>query len=124
MNEQIAESSKAGVTLGAYLYAVRKTLGLTLRDVEEKTNKQVSNAYLSQLENNKIQQPSPNILYALSELYRIDYSKLMEIAGYVSGAKATAKRHSRAVAFADMNLTESEEAALLRYLRFIRSEKD
>jgi transcriptional regulator with XRE-family HTH domain len=42
---------------------------MTQRQVEEATEKQVSNAYLSQPETGKIQQPSPNILHALAELY-------------------------------------------------------
>ena len=48
---------------GQYLREKRKTNGLTLRSVEQKTG--VSNAYLSQLENNKISNPSPSVLHNL-----------------------------------------------------------
>jgi hypothetical protein len=52
-------------SLGSHLARLRKAAGLSLRQVEEATGQEVSNAYLSQLENNKISKPSPNILHAL-----------------------------------------------------------
>lgn len=98
---------------------------MTLRQVEEGTNKEVSNAYLSQIEQGKIQRPSPNILHALSEIYGIDYAKLMEMAGYITPTKPRndEQRHGRVATFAEHNLTSQEEAELLEYLRFIRSRK-
>jgi transcriptional regulator with XRE-family HTH domain len=53
----------------AKLKARRLELGFTLRDVERITNGQVSNAYLSQLENGKIAQPSFYIICALGAAY-------------------------------------------------------
>ncbi len=41
-------------TLGKYLASIRADRKMTLREVEEATSKQVSNAYLSQIENGKI----------------------------------------------------------------------
>lgn len=113
------------LTLGQYLASIRNDRRLTLRQVEEATNKEVSNAYLSQIENDKIQQPSPNVLHALSEIYAIDYSKVMEMAGYITHAKNRPKdqRHGRVATFADHNLTPAEEAELIQYLKFIRSRK-
>ena len=52
-------------SFGAHLARLRNAAGLTLRQVEVATNEEVSNAYLSQLENNKIVKPSPNVLHAL-----------------------------------------------------------
>lgn len=113
------------LTLGQYLASIRKDRHLTLRQVEEATDKEVSNAYLSQIENDKIQQPSPNVLHALSEIYAIDYGMLMEMAGYITHSKNRAKeqKHGRVATFAEHNLTPAEEAELIRYLKFIRGEK-
>lgn len=113
------------VTLGQYLLAVRKDRGMTLRQVEEATNGDVSNPYLSQLENDKIKQPSPHILHSLAELYAINYEGLMERAGYIrpKSSRSDEARHSRAATFADLNLSGEEEAELLRFLRFLRSSK-
>lgn len=110
------------VTLGEYLASIRSDRKLSLRAVEEKTKKQVSNAYLSQIETGKIQQPSPNILHALSDLYAISFESLMEKAGYITPASARKHeaRHGRAATFAEHNLTPAEERELMQYLEFIR----
>ena len=119
------ERSSVKLTLGKYLASIRADRALSLREVEEATNKVVSNAYLSQIENDHIQKPSPNILHALAELYAVDYENLMERAGYISPAKSRTgdQRHGRVATFADHTLTAEEEAELVEYLRFIRSRK-
>ena len=96
-----------------------------MREVEEATGKQVSNAYLSQIENGKILKPSPNILHVLSELYSISYEKLMDMAGYFTSAahRAEGERHGRIPTFAEHNLTPDEETQLMDYLKFIRGRK-
>jgi transcriptional regulator with XRE-family HTH domain len=125
--EGVARSGEieATVSLGQYLASIRKDRRLSLRAVEEKTNKQVSNAYLSQIENNQIQQPSPNILNALAELYGISLTSLMEKAGYItpSVARETTERHGRLATFAEHNLTPEEEIELMEYLEFMRNRK-
>jgi HTH-type transcriptional regulator, competence development regulator len=111
-------------TLGEHLAALRNAAGLTLRQVEEATKKEVSNAYLSQLEKDKISKPSPNILYVLSEVYSTSYEDLMERAGYLPAhSDASGRRQARAATFAIENLTPEEEEALIAYLGFIRQQK-
>lgn len=112
------------LTLGAYLASIRNDRKMTLRDVEEATEKNVSNAYLSQIENNKIKKPSPNILHTLSELYSISFEGLMEMAGHVTSSSSSSDktRHGRAATFAEHNLTSEEEKILMEYLKFIRRE--
>jgi HTH-type transcriptional regulator, competence development regulator len=119
------ERSPLKPTLGQYLASIRTDRKMTLREVEEATNKQVSNAYLSQIENGKIQKPSPNILHALAELYAINFEKLMEMAGFLTSAttRSDRDRHGRVATFAEHNLTAEEEAEMLQYLRFMRSRK-
>lgn len=107
--------------LGALLADLRVAKGLTLREVEEATNKAVSNAYLSQLENGKIQKPSPNVLHSLSGVYAVPYEALMEKAGYLLPAENGAGSHRRLAAFAIDDLTAEEEEELLKYLAFLRS---
>lgn len=113
------------LTLGQYLASIRADRRMTLRQVEEATNKVVSNAYLSQIENDKIQQPSPNVLHALSDIYGIDYADLMEKAGYITPPQGRGRdaRHGRVATFANHHLTTEEEAELVDYLRHIRSRK-
>jgi transcriptional regulator with XRE-family HTH domain len=125
MSARTTQGSSVKLTLGQYLASIRTDRRLTLRQVEEATEKEVSNAYLSQIENDKIQQPSPNVLHALAEIYGIDYGQLMEMAGYITHAKnrGNDQRHGRVATFADHTLTPSEESELIQYLKFIRSRK-
>ncbi len=104
--------------LGPHLARLRIAAGLTLRQVEEATEKEVSNAYLSQLEKDKISKPSPNILHALARVYKVSYEDLMARAGYFpsEGGKQVAT-------FAIEGLTPEEEQALIDYLAFIRKQK-
>jgi transcriptional regulator with XRE-family HTH domain len=107
--------------LGAVLGDLRKAKGLSLRDVEGATNKAVSNAYLSQLENGKIKKPSPNVLHSLSGVYAVPYEALMEKAGYLLPSEGGVSRPTRLAAFAIDDLTAEEEEELLKYLAFLRS---
>lgn len=108
--------------LGGYLKSVRQSLGMSLRDVEEATEKEVSNAYLSQLETGKITKPSPHILFALSSALGVAYEALMQLAGYIAPAadRAPGVKHGRAATFAIENLSADEEKALRDHLAFIR----
>jgi transcriptional regulator with XRE-family HTH domain len=111
-------------SLGSHLAQLRKAAGLSLRQVEEKTGKEVSNAYLSQLENDKIAKPSPNILEALADIYKTSYEDLMRRAGYLSSDKdASERRRAKVATFAVQGLTPDEEQSLLEYLAFIRQKR-
>jgi transcriptional regulator with XRE-family HTH domain len=107
--------------LGAVLADLRAAKGFSLRQVEEATDKAVSNAYLSQLENGKIQKPSPNVLHSLAEVYAVPYEALMEKAGYLLPSEDRGRRRRRLAAFAIDDLTAEEEEELLKYLAFLRS---
>jgi transcriptional regulator with XRE-family HTH domain len=107
--------------LGSVLADLRTAKGFSLREVEEATGKAVSNAYLSQLENGKIQRPSPNVLHSLSGVYAVPYEALMEKAGYLLPSEDGGGRHKRLAAFAIDDLTAEEEEELLKYLAFLRS---
>lgn len=126
MADELIKNKVSGLTLGEYLSSIRNDRKMTLREVEEKTNKEISNAYLSQIENGKIKKPSPNILHTLSELYQINFEKLMTIAGHVVAQTQTSDdtRHGRAATFAEHNLTSEEEKELIEYLKFIRRKNE
>lgn len=118
---RVAHNKESDETLGTHLARLRAASGLSLRQVEEATDKEVSNAYLSQLENNKISRPSPNVLHALAHVYKSSYEDLMRRAGYItSDSDSSSGRRGRAAAFAIQDLTPDEEQALIDYLGFIR----
>lgn len=129
MSEQNAEpakkDSKETMSLGEFLADIRRVKRQSLREVEEATGKDVSNAYLSQLEKGHIKKPSPNILYSLASAYSVPYEILMEKAGYIVKAseREDHETHGRIATFANEALTKEEEEEMLRYLAFIRSKK-
>ena len=100
--------------LGAVLADLRAAKGFSLREVEEATGKAVSNAYLSQLENGKIQKPSPNVLHSLSEVYAVPYETLMEKAGYLLPSETAGGSRRRLAVFAIDDLTAEEEEEMQR----------
>src|ERR1700748_1980097 len=123
-DEKLVETNTAE-SLGRYLRSVRLGSKMTLRDVESATGKEVSNAYLSQLESGTIKKPSVHVLYALSTSLGVPYETLMERAGYIvpSGHKTEGQKHGKAVTYSIDNLSSDEEKELLNYLNFIRSKR-
>jgi transcriptional regulator with XRE-family HTH domain len=110
--------------LGSLLADLRAAKGLSLREVEEATDRAVSNAYLSQLEKGRILKPSPRVLHSLAEVYAVPYEALMEKAGYLLPSKGGASgRRRRLAALAIDDLTAEEEEELLKYLAFLRSRR-
>jgi transcriptional regulator with XRE-family HTH domain len=103
-------------TLGQTLKEARELIPFTLRQVEEATG--ISNAYNSQLENDKIKKPSANVLYKLSNLYRISLDDLLLAAGIIKENQKI-KDTGKAI----KNLTPKEHDQLIQYLRFLRNTK-
>lgn len=111
--------------LGPYIKKARTDRRMSLRDVEEATGKDVSNAYLSQLESGKITKPSPHVLFALSSALSVPYEALMERAGYIvpASTRTNGAKHGKAATLSIDNLSPEEETELLDYLNYLRSKK-
>lgn len=112
-------------TLGTTIKEARKRNGFTLKQVEDALG--ISNAYLSQLENEKIKSPSANILYKLSSLYGIQLKDLLASAGMIEKKEQNAtSEHSdfvERIAFSSENMTQEERAEVLRFLEYLKSKK-
>lgn len=111
---------KGNVTLGSYLKDARERQGLSLRAVEDATG--ISNAYLSQMEGDKIRRPSPVWLHKLSEVYDVAYERLMSLAGYPMPRSPDASSYS-GLASRMGSITKGEEDAMAEYLAFLRTRK-
>lgn len=119
-----AQKNIKKMSLGEFLADIRRIKRQSLREVQEATGNDVSNAYLSQLEKGHIKKPSPNILYALANAYSIPYDTLMEKAGYIAkelNSYSTNLAPPQTFSIANEKLSSDEEEALLEYLAFIRS---
>lgn len=103
--------------LGDALKDARLASGKSQRDVERELDGEISNAYLSQLENGHAASPSPQVLHALAQVLPIQYERLMALAGYLKPGKGTV------AAFGGETLSANEHAELLKYLAFLRTRK-
>jgi len=111
-------------TLGQELRRLRLLKGWTLRDVEERTKKKVSNSFLYQLESDNVKEPSPNVLYELSVVYEASYPDLLKLAGFVvPRSSPKASPNSASVAFDALNLTEEERDEVMDFIEFRRRKK-
>lgn len=85
---QINQGPDDILTLGQWLRARRKALGLTLRQVEQITKGKVSNPLLSQIETGKIESPSAIMLHRLAAAYGLDFAETLTRAGDPNPAPA------------------------------------
>lgn len=111
---------------GAYLKAVREAVGLTLRGVEDRTNRIVKNGYLSQIEKGVINRPSPGILYELAQAYGISYRELLIRTGHrVPDEQVAPERRAQVDlplrAFEDLDAEDRQ--TLIEYAAFLRQRK-
>lgn len=106
-------------TLGQFLKAAREDRQLSLRGVEKESG--ISNAYLSQLEGDKIKQPSPTLLHKLCEVYDVSYNTALELAGYPANQIVEEPLLGNKLAARLGQVTRKEEDALVEYLEFLRS---
>lgn len=105
------------MVLGQHLAKLRKRARLSLRDVAKSSGGEISDSYLSQIENGWIRFPRPNILRRLARLYRASYHQMIFIA--YPGSSQTDEAGEELY---DINgLTSEEFSACQRYLLHFRS---
>ena len=68
-------------SVGAYLREQRVKLSLSLNDVYEQTG--ITSTRLNRIELDRVNEPSPEVLKKLADLYRIDLIYLYKMAGYL-----------------------------------------
>jgi len=112
-------------SLGSALKKSRELLNLTLKEVEKATK--ISNAYLSQLENDKIKQPSATVLYKLAAVYKLDLNDLLEASGLVKrqdkGEKSTSNEWLKRLAFYADDLDADQKDEVLKYIKYVKQQK-
>jgi transcriptional regulator with XRE-family HTH domain len=77
------------MTFGETMRAARQARNLSTREVEQACG--ISNAYLSQMENDKIKKPSPHFLKKLAKLYDANFEEFMQAASYIETAVVMVK---------------------------------
>jgi len=79
------------IKFGEYLHKLRDERGWSLRDIQEKTKGEVSNAYLSQLESGKKNIPTLKVIQKLADAFGLPIEVLLKEAGYASPDLAAKK---------------------------------
>lgn len=110
-------------TIGSTLKEAREFNSFTLRQIEEETG--ISNAYLSQLENDKIKNPSAQVLFKLASVYHVDLNTLLSETNIIN-KKTTAEiteeqEWSKRFAFSAGNLTENQKMEVMEYIKYLKS---
>lgn len=106
--------------LGEVLKSARLASGRSLREVERGTG--ISNGYLSQLESDAVKQPSPHHLHKLADFYGVDYSRLMDLAGYIAPRQvASIAKDLTTAQFPGLNeLPEEDQNKIRQYINDLR----
>ena len=82
------------IKFGEYLHKLREERNWSLRDIQEKTKGEVSNAYLSQLESGKKNIPTLKVIQKLADAFGLPIEVLLKEAGYASPEMAAKKEAS------------------------------
>lgn len=105
-------------TLGQEMGNVRNLSGKSLKAVAAAAK--ISPAYLQKLEGDEVKNPSPNILYKLSQALDVEYSTLMRLAGYVVPAADASTATPFEAAFDSSDLTAKERKAVAEFVKTLR----
>lgn len=114
-----------GSKLGEELRRIRGIRGISLRKIEDITK--ISNAYLSQLETGKAENPSPAVLYKLAKVLDVPYESLMEAAGYLRPAEQKGLSPKRLsgiqAALLSADLGPEEQKQVADFIAFLRAKR-
>src|SRR5687768_7336392 len=106
------------MTLGQLLKSARARIGKTLRELEAATG--ISNGYLSQLESDRVRQPSPRHLHTLATALDLEYRVLMELSGYAASTESIGRRSTSRDLPGLEGLTEDDRRKVMAYIQDLR----
>lgn len=111
-------------SLGSVLKRARTDHGLSLRAVEGRTG--IKSGHLSQIETGVIARPDLAILWDLSDLYDLDFDRLLPLAGLAStGRQSGPTRQRMTVALRALrDLTPEEQEDVLSYIAALRTRRE
>jgi transcriptional regulator with XRE-family HTH domain len=119
----MSESPGSG-SLGTVLKRARMDHGLSLRAVEGRTG--IKSGHLSQIETGAIARPDLAILWDLSELYELDFDRLLALAGLGSatGQSGLARQRMTVALRALRELAPEEQEDVLTYIAALRTRRE
>jgi transcriptional regulator with XRE-family HTH domain len=109
----MADARSSPQRLGRELLSARHAINRSLRQIASDAG--ISAAYLQKLERGQVEEPSPKILSRLAAALRLDYRRLMDLAGYEIPSGRT-NRDPLMSRFAAADLTAAEEQAVAAFI--------
>lgn len=103
--------------LGKQLRQLRALQDKSLRQIEQETG--ISNAYLSQLERGKAENPSPHKLHKLADYYDVPYNTLMRAAGYIEESDQEKTPSAIESALMSLDLDEDEMELVVEFVNSV-----
>lgn len=107
--------------LGRELSSARLAAKRSLRDIAGEAA--ISAAYLQKLERGHVDEPSPKILRRLAAVLRVEYRRLMELAGYDVPRGRVPQDHLT-TRFAGADLTAAEERAVAAFINHLVAQRE
>ncbi len=124
--EPSTDTHGRGNKLAEELRRIRGIRGISLRKIEDITK--ISNAYLSQLETGKAENPSPAVLFKLAKVLDVPYESLMEAAGYLKPPEPKSSSPKRLsgieAALLSADLTTEEQKQVAAFVSFLRKTRE
>jgi transcriptional regulator with XRE-family HTH domain len=111
-------------TLGSVLKRARTGRGLSLRAVEGRTA--IKSGHLSQIETGAIARPDLAILWELSDLYELDFERVLGLAGTESASEPSglARQRMTVALRALRELAPEEQEDVLTYIAALRNRRE
>lgn len=111
--------------IGAAVRTLREDLGLSLRDVEARSSRDVKASHLAQVERGQISEPSLSLLRALAKAFELPFNQFLEKLGLLAptdvGEVLTWDEMVLLSTWRDLEPDELEQAQ--SYLNWIRSQR-
>ena len=115
--------SSGADTLGSVLKSARTSRGLSLRAVEGRTA--IKSGHLSQIETGAIARPDLALLWELSDLYELDFDRLLALAGIAAPAERSglARQRMTVALRALRDLGPEEQEDVLSYISALKARR-
>ncbi len=116
-----AQAAEARV--GEVLRRARQHRGWSLRDVERRTG--IPNPYLSQIERGQVRRPDVEVLWALSELYSLDFARIAVWSGHLDEGPTGPQASLAVIALRALSHLDPEaQVEAIRYMERLGQRSD
>ncbi len=107
--------------IGLYIKENRTKLNMSIRKLAKQAN--ISHTEIYRIESGERQNPSPNILKAISSALNVPYDELLRRAGYIECKEDSVQYLSSPLMLDISDLNDNEVTEVKTFIEFIRNRK-